>query len=162
MYVCIMTQHIQTTQTTKEAKQILRDAHDAKFKHNDVSHDDVVAALRTLADSDDVHEFYGKALDVAETHAAVTKVLDVEIGMEPRYGRRAHVDVYHVSMEDGRIFQMGHISYGPESEEQGWTDYPDGAAREDIARLCDDISDETAEARQDPLVNQNDIDIEVP
>jgi hypothetical protein len=65
-------------------------------------------------------------------------------------------------MEDGRIFQMGHISYGPESEEQGWTDYPDGAAREDIARLCDDISDETAEPRQDPLVNQNDIDIEVP
>ena len=154
----------QTFDTAEDAKQLLRDAHDATRNYTNITLNDVVDALRFLGEHDDIHEFYGKALEVAEQHDSVTRVLNVEFGAEPRTGRRAHVDVYHVSMGDGRIYQMGHVSYGPESEEQGWTDYPDEAAREDCARVRDHV----VEGQTHPPdgfaydVNCNDIDVHVP
>jgi len=155
----------QTFHTAEDAKQLLRDAHDANFAYSGITLDLVVEALRHLADSGEVHEFWGKALEVAAEHEYVTRVLNIEFGAEPRTGRRAHVDVYHVSMGDGRIYQMGHVSYGPESEEQGWTDYPDEAARDDIARLRDHAVDAHMFESSSELtvdVQQNDIDVDVP
>jgi len=141
------------TESTDEAKEILRESHDATRSYTDITLDLVVDALRQLGRSGDVHEFYGKALEVAEEHDSVTRVLNVEFGAEPRTGRRAHVDVYHV-VDGGAIYQMGHVSYGPESEEQGWSDYPDDIAVEDIGRVQDVYLDDM---RDKPLMQIHDV-----
>ena len=159
-----MKQATQTFDTAEDAKQLLQDAHDADFVYTGVSLNDVVDALRFLGEQDDIHQFWGKALEVAEQHDSVTRVLNVEFGAEPQIGRRAHVDVYHVSIGDGRIYQMGHVSYGSGGQ-QGWTDYPDEAAREDIARVREHAVDDYIFEQSPELVvdvQQNDIDVDVP
>lgn len=160
-YVCSMTRATQTEMSTDEAKELLRDAHDADFAYSDITHDDVVEALRTLADSDDIHEFWGLALEVPAAQTdAVTKVFEVQIGDGGRADRPAHVDVYHLRMGDGRIYQMGHL-WGPDTHERGLTDYPNAAVREDIMTIHGRVAEKQID-EPDVDVKQNDIDVDVP
>lgn len=147
--------------STDEAKELLRDAHDADFAYSSITHEDVVEALRTLVDSDNIHNFWGKSLEVAAAQTdAVTKVFEVQIGDGGRADRPAHVDVYHLRMGDGRIYQMGHL-WGPDTHERGLTDYPNAAVREDILTIHGRVT-ETRIDEPDVDVKQNDIDVDVP